>query len=72
MQSTREMLLDALNKALEANPSLTKAGLGHQAIGDTNLFRRLENGGDITTRKLDAIMAFLRELSNQQKGENNG
>ncbi len=65
--STLEWLVDRINSFLKMNKGLTEASFGWAAIKDTGLVERLRNGGDVTTRKLDALVRFM---SNPHKKEN--
>lgn len=59
--STRECLLDMVEEHLRDNPSVSAEGFGWRATGDTTLVKRLREGKDITTRKLDIILKYLHK-----------
>jgi len=55
---------------------ITPRQLGKKAIDDYRMFERLEGDGDITTRKMDRLYAFMNKYSpqiiNPMLGENHG
>lgn len=57
--SSIEWLLADIEKFLVNNPSVTAECLGWWTVRDTKLVDRLRGGGDVTTRKMDKIIAFL-------------
>lgn len=58
-KTTREWLIAQMEAFLQKNPSYTEQSFGWAALRDTSVLERLKKGGDITTRKLDAIIAFM-------------
>lgn len=52
---------------LAANPKVTPEGFGWAAIRDSYLVTRLREGGDITTKKLDAVIAYLSQFNKGRK-----
>lgn len=58
-QTTQACLLTAVNEYLETHPEMTAESFGWYAIGDSSLVARLRSGKDVTTRKLDKILAFI-------------
>lgn len=60
--STVGALLQMIEAYLAANPKVTPEAFGWAAIKDSYLVTRLRNGGDITTRKLDAIIKYLSQF----------
>jgi len=57
--STIGWLLGQIEQFLTNNPTLTAENFGWRCCRDTSLVARLREGGDVTTRKMDAIIAFL-------------
>jgi hypothetical protein len=68
-RTTREWLIYQIDLWLAAHPGKSEETFGWLAINDTRLVGRLRDGGDITTRKLDAIIRFLKKT---MKGKPNG
>ena len=58
-KTTRDWLIAQIEGFLKNNPTYTEQSFGWAALRDTSILKRLKNGGDITTRKLDAIIAFM-------------
>ncbi len=58
-KTTIESLLDHIDQFLEANPHITEESFGWFSCKQSNLLERLRDGGDITTRRLDSIIAFM-------------
>lgn len=58
-QTTKTCLLTAIDEYLEAHPDMTAEGFGWYAVQDSSLVERLRKGKDVTTRKLDKILAFI-------------
>lgn len=69
--TTREWLIYRIDEFLENNPHITAECFGWRAIQDTKLVGRLRAGSDVTTRKLDRIIAYMGN-PNQHKGGPNG
>lgn len=65
--STLEFLNIKIEQFLAQNPHIPAPTFGKVSAGDTNLVRRLRDGCDVSTRKLDAI---LRYMSDPNKKEN--
>lgn len=67
--SSIEWLLDQIEQFLKANASagLTAEGFGWKAIGDPSLVKRLRQGGDVTTRKMDKIIRYLENPNQTEK-----
>lgn len=59
-QWTIDRLLADLEAFLKANPHISEEQVGWFSIRQPNLLKRLRGGGDITTRKLDLVLAWLR------------
>lgn len=57
--STREWLLDQIETHLKRNPHLSAPVFGFQAVKDWGVVERLRAGGDVSTRKLDAFIAYM-------------
>lgn len=57
--STREALLQKIEDYLARNPGMSAEGFGWATIKDTRLVGRLRDDGDISTRKLDAILLYF-------------
>ena len=57
--STLEWLRGRVEAYLAQNPHITLACFGRASVGDTGLVERLRNGGDVTTRKLDALIKYM-------------
>lgn len=57
--TTQEWLLDQIEQHLARNTHLTPESLGWRAIRDSSLVDRLRAGGDVTTRKMDKIIAYI-------------
>lgn len=57
--SSVEYLLDQLEQFLTNNPDISPECLGWWATRDTSLVKRLRDGGDVMTRKMDRIIAWL-------------
>lgn len=69
-KSTVEWLLQQIDDYRAKNPSMSEATFGWNAIGSTGLVPRLRAGGDVTTRKFDAIVRYMGK--SKQKGSING
>lgn len=59
--SSIEWLRDQVEEFLKNNPNITAECLGWWAVQDTKLVGRLREGADVTTRKMDKIIAFLAD-----------
>ena len=70
-KSTKEAILAKINEFLEKHPEVTPQGFGLESTRDTSLVLRLQAGGDITTRKLDMILYYLRTYKPKPTGETN-
>lgn len=57
--TTQTCLLAAVNEYLELHPEMTAESFGWYAVQDSSIVARLRKGGDVTTRKLDKILAFI-------------
>lgn len=57
--STVEWLIEQIDVFLTNNAPMSEESFGWHAIKDTSLVGRLRSGGDVTTRKLDRIIAYL-------------
>lgn len=58
--SSIEWLLDRIDEHLASRPSVTPECFGWRSIRDTKLVGRLRAGGDLTTRKMDRVIQYLR------------
>lgn len=58
-QTTKACLLIAIDEYLGARPEITEESFGWFAVQDSTLISRLRSGKDVTTRKLDKILAFI-------------
>lgn len=70
--STLEALCYHIDKFLAANPHVSEESFGWFSIKEPGLVKRLRNGRDITTRKLDAVIAYMRNPANTKKDLRNG
>lgn len=71
--NTIDALLYDIERFLEANPHISEESFGWFSIKQSNLLERLRSGGDITTRKLDAIIAYMRApVTTKRKDADNG
>jgi hypothetical protein len=59
--STLEWLWDNIHKFIEANPGLSAESIGWCACGDSSIVRRLSEGSDITTRKMDMLLGYIQD-----------
>ena len=57
--STIEVVLARLEAFAKANPHLDEEQIGWFALKEPGVMERLRRGGDIGTRKLDAVLAWL-------------
>lgn len=57
--STKEQLLEEIEQALR-DKGLSATEFGELACRDRHLVRRLRNGCDLTTARLDEVRAFIR------------
>ncbi len=57
--STREWLLQQVEAHLARNPGLDPESFGWRSVKDSSLVDRLRAGKDVTTRKLDALIAYM-------------
>jgi len=64
--STREWLLDKIEEYLERNPHLSESVFGYQAVKDWGVVERLRAGGDVSTRKLDAFIAYMANPNSKE------
>ena len=63
-----EAYLAAANKGCSKDaPRVTAEAFGWAAIKDSKLVKRLRDGGDVTTGKLDAVIKYLGEVQEQTK-----
>lgn len=67
--SSIEWLRDQVEEFLINNPEITAECFGWWAVQDTKLVGRLREGADVTTRKMDRIIAFLANPQPPKKGE---
>lgn len=58
--SSIEWLAHEVEVFLANNPEMEPSSFGYRAINDPSLVARLRAGGDVTTRKMDKIIAFLQ------------
>lgn len=72
LEDTRGTLLEFIELFLARRPNLTAEHFGWLAAGDTSLVKRLRDGGDITTRKLDKIKFFMLTNAFKRKETTNG
>lgn len=63
-------LLADIEMFLTENPELSAEGFGWRAIKETSLVKRLREGGDVSTRKMDAIIVFMA-IYRHKKGTDN-
>ncbi len=72
--STIEWLLDKIESYLKKNAAtgLTDASFGWASIKDTGLVDRLRSGGDVTTRKLDALIRYMSNSNSKEKDNIDG
>lgn len=61
-KTTISWLLYTVNSFLSMHPDMSPETFGWQAIKDTSLVERLRSGGDVTTRKLDAIISYIHNF----------
>jgi len=76
-KTTVDYILETSEEFIKVNqakyPKLTEARFGWLVLKDSNLLPRLRRGGDITTRKLDAFVKFIKnpnsigELHDEEK-----
>lgn len=59
-ESTIENVLYDLEQFCKANPYVTEEQVGWFCLKQRNLMERLRGGGDITTRKLDKVLRWLK------------
>lgn len=64
--STIEWLRTRVEEFLVKNPHITDECFGWRAVKDTKLVGRLRGGRDVTTRKLDRIIAYMAEPNPKQ------
>jgi hypothetical protein len=57
--SSIQWLLGKIEEFLKNNPTISPEGFGWACSRDTSLVERLRAGGDVTTRKMDVIIAYL-------------
>lgn len=57
--TTRQWLISKIDEFIALNPHYDDESFGWKAVKDASLVGRLRSGKDITTRKLDDIIAFL-------------
>jgi hypothetical protein len=57
--STREWLLAKVEEFLVNNPHLDPESFGWKSVRDTSIVSRLRVGKDVTTRKLDMLIAYM-------------
>lgn len=62
---TRIGLLSKIDEYLGKNPGMTEEGFGWVTIKDTRLVPRLRAGGDLSTRKLDAVLIFFHNQNHR-------
>lgn len=60
-KTTREMLILNIDLWLAKHPDIDAESFGWKAVADSSAVGRLKAGGDITTRKLDTILAFMHK-----------
>lgn len=58
-KSTREWLLLQVEAYLVKNPAVDAESFGWRSVRDSSLVSRLREGKDVTTRKLDALIAYM-------------
>ncbi len=68
-KTTKSWLLSEVNNFLEAHPEIEANSFGWKSIKDVSLVTRLRDGGDVTTEKLDKIIAFI---FNYNRSKENG
>lgn len=59
-KTTIAALLYHVEQFLEANPHIDEGSFGWFSCKQSNLLERLRGGGDITTRQLDRILAYMQ------------
>jgi hypothetical protein len=65
--STREWLIAQIDECIAVH-GVDDESFGYHCLKDSSMVKRLRNGGDITTRKLDITVKFLRNPNfNNQK-----
>ncbi len=69
--STLEWLIHQIDQYLKINPGVTEAAFGWAAIKDTGLVERLREGGDVTTRKFDALVRYMSNPHSKENGNGN-
>lgn len=55
-----DWLLGNIERFLDANPGISDEGFGWFACKDSSVLGRLRLGGDIRTKKVERILAFLK------------
>ena len=63
--SSRQKLLSIVEGFLAQHPEISDTQFGYKAVADTRTVGRLRDGGDITTAKMDAILAFISTYKNK-------
>lgn len=58
-KSTREWLLLQVEAFLKNNPHIDPESFGWRSVKDSSLVDRLRAGKDVTTRKLDMLIAYM-------------
>lgn len=58
--STIQALLYDIERFLKLNPHISEESFGWFSIKQSNLLDRLRNGGDLSTRNLDRVIAYMR------------
>lgn len=58
-KTTKDALLNLVNEYLDQHPDVGAESFGWKAVGDSTLVKRLRQGKDVTTRKLDKILAYI-------------
>lgn len=72
-ESTIEQLLFNIEAFLDANPHISEESFGWFSIRQPELLKRLRDGGDVSTRNLDRLIAYMRNpVTSLKKEASNG
>lgn len=69
-KSSLEWLMRQIDAYLAKNKQVSEAAFGWASIKDTGLVERLRGGGDVTTRKFDALVRYMS--NSKAKDSTNG
>lgn len=64
--NTREKFLERVEAFLELT-GFTASRLGKEAIGDHTFVRKLREGSDVTTARMDTVDAYMKKNKRRKK-----